>query len=829
MRFFKLLTACAACALLLFCAACAEVFVEAEIGYENAVTFVRPIPLRVSLRNDGPDADLTVAVNLARSDREYDRCEYPVTLAGGAQVLLTLPVRLTYKQPAFTVEVLREGEIVAQTAVKPQKTISPETLLVGLLSSQPQSLRYLNINEANDQLMRDEYWQTLALTAETFPDSPELMRAFRILAVDDFDMTALSDSQRDAFDQWLRQGGIVIAGGGSSGVSTFKGLMRYTGIITGTPRQAEHIDKALLTALAQGQFAPSGQSALKGGVMLSELRGSRHAVAELNGAPLLDRCPVGQGVIYTAAFSLSERPLSAWNGMSGLWQRVLLTFDRALYQRTVQQTRNYYDEQQGIYVDQWLLRQLPLENPDNVLLLVLLIAGFAVLSGIGSNLILKKLDKREWMWLTVPALSLLCAALVLAVSRGMLLGRPTAAAYARVQVAEDGTSTSRVMAGVASASREPIAVALTSGESFTSGNADYAYYDYDVQDEQREITPTLRFTYTYGDRMTLTMPAASPWTVQSLCLNPESGAIYPIRASVWWEQDGLHGRVENGTDLTLESGYVITAQGYCRVPELAPGAGADIAILQNPSRKKDPDDYTVYEGELVENVNVGVYSIVEAAAYGRTVGQPANTITPEQSLRYGLMQTCMDSWGNVPFRYVTFSAQAPMPGFIVDGETVRRVASAAVLDVQMAYQAISGSGLVKVPRGMVPIYGAETVGDTPRSTGLTLTETYFPLRDEPVFCFALGEIAGVDPEKVEWSGVSFSCEAYGSQIHVQVYNSRENTWREVRGSGFPLAVDPGLLAECLDQSGRLFLRVTSAGTKDGEIYNPGLALEGRVR
>ena len=74
-------------ALLLFlCAAQAdgEISVSAEMGYENTVSYLAAMPLRVRIRNAGGDADLTVAVNLTRSQYEYDRCEYPVFLAGGA-------------------------------------------------------------------------------------------------------------------------------------------------------------------------------------------------------------------------------------------------------------------------------------------------------------------------------------------------------------------------------------------------------------------------------------------------------------------------------------------------------------------------------------------------------------------------------------------------------------------------------------------------------------------------------------------------------------------------------------------------------------------------
>ncbi|MBQ9298962.1 MAG: hypothetical protein IJ214_00470, partial [Clostridia bacterium] len=179
-NWLKLTAACMLCALLLLCGALAQadIAVEAEIGYENTVTYLTAMPLRVRLRNDGTDAAVTVAVNLTRSQYEYDRYEYPLTLAGGAEMNLTLPVNISFKQAAYTVEVLEDDALIASCEVKPQKTVSPDTLLVGILGNAPQAMRYLNINSASDTLMRGENWQTLALDGGTFPDTIDLMNAF---------------------------------------------------------------------------------------------------------------------------------------------------------------------------------------------------------------------------------------------------------------------------------------------------------------------------------------------------------------------------------------------------------------------------------------------------------------------------------------------------------------------------------------------------------------------------------------------------------------------------------------------------------------------------
>ena len=830
----KWICAAALTALLLLCAAQAQpaVTVEAEMGYENTVAFISAMPLRVRLKNEGSDAELTVAVNLTRSMYEYDRCEYPVALAGGAEMNLTLPVNITFKQAAYTVEVLAGGDVIASAEVKPQKTLAPDTLLVGLLCDQPQALRYLNVNSANDTLMRGETWQTLALSRETFPESAELLRAFRILAIDGFDISTLSVSQQSALRQWLRGGGTVIVGGGASAAVSGKAFSTLTGITALTPAPAQRVDSALLSALEGGSFSFTAKDRVNGAVMLSELNGAANPVAALNGKTLIDRCPVDAGAVYTCAFSLSERPLSAWSGLSGYWQRLLLTVDQARYQRTVSDLQNYYNWNQNQYVDTWLLRQLPVDNPDNVLLAVLVIVAMILLTGIGSYLILKKLDRREWMWLTVPALSLIGAALTVAISGSMRLNKPVAAAYAVMQVDEKGTASMTIRAGIAGAGREPLRLSA-SGSTLSPGGDNYGYYIDD--DEQAEkAQPRLRYTYTYGEGMTLTLPQAAAWDVRALTITPDQTPACPVAAAIWWEEDGLHGEIVNGSDLTMQPGYVVTSLGYCRVPELLPGQKHAFSIVSNPDRQPDPDNgEAVYEGEIVSGSYVSVYTILDAAIWPESHGNGRADQDPDLVRTRNLIEACRNNWGefNV-FRYVTFSDEIAPPALTLNGAPVERTAFEAAIDVKFSYRAVGESGIVKLTRGMIPAYaGTANAGQAPVSTGDALQDyAYFDLRSDPVICFALGEVAGLDLDAIDLEKAAFTCESYGATPRVQLYNASTGRWQELSFSSFPVNIDGETLKNCLDGEGRLFVRLGGGSAHGGsEIYNPALTLEGRVK
>ena len=134
---------------------------------------------------------------------------------------------------------------------------------------------------------------------------------------------------------------------------------------------------------------------------------------------------------------------------------------------------------------------------------------------------------------------------------------------------------------------------------------------------------------------------------------------------------------------------------------------------------------------------------------------------------------------------------------------------------------------------MIPAYSCELDASKKPvfSNGSPLEAySYFPLQNEPVLCFALGELGIVSLEDIEIDDVKFSCEAYGATPRMWIYNAGKEQWEEVTVGSFPVSIGGDTLRRCLDGEGRLFVRLAStAGRNGNEIYNPTLTLEGRIR
>lgn len=844
-------TALIAVLCLLLCTASAladgGVTVSADFGYDGAVTYLSAMPLRVTLKNDGADTDLTVAIDVDRSSSEYDTYEYPLSLASGAEKQLVIPIMLNYKQKTYTVRVTGKEGLIASVPITPQKVIAPTTLLVGVLSDSPQTLSYLNIGTANDQLMRGEVWQTIALTQETFPDSYELMRAFSFLAVDGVDISQFSDAQRQALQTWLKNGGVAIVGGGTRAVSAYRGFAGMTGITTGAPYSVQGAAQALVDALSDTQF-PLTESAVsaQGTALLSPINGDlAQQIAALDGKTLIARSQVGSGLVYTTAFSLSEKPLSGWKGMSCFWQRVLLSTGASAYQSLVDSSSNYYRSSRDYYTDTSMLTTLGIANDESMIYPMLAIAVFLLLAGAGSYLLLKRLDKREWMWLTVPVLSACCVGVLCLMGSRMQLNKPAATAYSIYNISSDGRTSSATMAGVAIAQNENMTVSTRENALVEPSNTYYSYYEED--DDTKVYTHSLRYLYTLGEKRAVTFPAAGAWEVQLLYIQPEENPQLNVSASIWWEDDGLHGEIVNNSDYTLDAGYVLTMYGYCTTPRILPGQTAKIAIVENPSRKEGG----AYDGEMINEKLSSSMSYIDNIIYAALHpfdpqatydnSKYYQTMTTDEinqlNLRSTLISAVRSSWygsyrdynDKSLFRYITFNDTLGDVQLTVNGTDVERTAHCAIIDVQIKYIAVSETGHVKVPAGITPYeLGALDSQQRPYSLGVRSSSSYFMLRDEPVLCFSLGQVDSVDVSRLTLTSLTLDGQTYGSGVVVRIYDQQAQAWDTVNSAGMPMTLSEDNLGRYMDAQGNVFVRASQQGGRDGELDTPSLAFEGKV-
>lgn len=799
-------------ALLLPWGALGETDISLSVGYDGLITYGKAMPVTIRLENHGEDFSGVAAINISVSRTEYNRYEQEFFLAAGAVKEFCFPVRITSKQSSFTAELLRDGRKIASRTVDAARVISPSAGLIGVLSDDAQSLSYMNIDRDSDELYRSEYWQIVPLTRESFPAEERLMQAFSILAVDGFDLAALSPAQQSALENWLLGGGLVLLGGGGRGAASFPYFEALCGLSAGAAQPGEDVTPALLEALEI-----SGEAAGED-FMLSPLSGGE-AVISQGDTPLILRAQAGSGLVYAAAFSLGEAPFRAWRYAHSFWQRLLLKdcpdfYNQRLYAGAASDQSMFY-----------LAEEIPLEN-GGALTPALLFAAALPLGALLFYLLLRRLDKRQWLWLALPLWTAACALGVWGVSQNTMMNQPVALSVTALCQSADGGWTRQASLAVAAGQTGTHIVSAPQGELQPA--ADY-YYDY--YDDYGPAVPTqMRYRFLAGAQRGVALDLAAPWTRQyfTLSLGAAQGGV---EGAAWMEADGMHGTLTNRTGYPLTEGAVFTPYGFCPVPALENGEGCEFflawAKLSNPANP-------VYEpGALYESLlgSESYSDFISEYFYHSSHLKSGQTASPDPllslraSIAYnlvgagrGVSSQGQGTWRSVSrgLYYLSFCPALQPTGLLLDGQEIPRQQGEGAVCALLPFQNVSPQGLVcRLPGQDLPVRCQVTKENTPLSESVSEgSRYYYEAVGQPTFRFSL-DVADIRP-----TGLALQADYWGGTLEMYLYDGQ--AWVQQ-----PLDTRIENPGRFIDAQGQLFVQLRGGGNVSTAA--PTLLLEGRAR
>ena len=787
-----------------------------ELGFDGRITYGKVIPVRVTIRNAGGDFTGLLGVNGYVDKKHYDRFETEVVLPAGSEKTYTLPLKAFVRQDEFTVELTRDGKTVKTATAAPTGVINPSAALIGVLTSRPKQLAYLNLNRDNDPLYRYEQMETVALTPETLPSDPELLNSFGILVLDDADSALLNESQRTALRSWLEKGRVLLVSGGAEAGRNLAFLNEWTGLSLKGTRTETGVIPALETGL---NVSWSGEDPE---ILIAEAEGARPLITDAVGTGLLYRTEAGAGRIYTAAFSLTDPAVTGASLTRFFWQQVLLTYDNDAYSRLLY--TDYSNPDAVVFTG--ITAPLGLRGP---MVPAALIAAASLLLGCALWMILKKKDLRQWMWLGLPVIALAAGAGIWLLSLGSELNEPVAAAG--VNVVQDTAGAVRRYAGITAAMPEYGVHSFTLEKgSLTVRNYDYAYYD-EESEETTKVPYVLRNTYTSGEVAGVRINLRAPWEAASLIYQDEPDPRGRVEASVWMESDGLRGTIRNATGWSLGEGWLITPYGWMKVKALAPGESAEITMARGTFA--DPTDPKYEDGILYLTGHPDVYTLV-MTALGVKDGYTVNSEQDEMSsmMTQAIGQLNGDKRARKKVYYydaIPFVYQAPAEdradlGLRVDGKPVRHQKTKTLYTAEAEYLPVGATGILFHPAGT-----DEAVRCTVDASGAPAEDMdnvsgvyYHTLNEKPTF--------RVHPEGIaqaEITGLTVTMEEYYAEIAACfAWDPEAKAWKEIRLNE-PVE-DP---ARWLDEEGNLYLqfRNKTAGESYNDIATPMITLEGRVR
>jgi len=541
-------------------AAAKPIQITVQVGYHNTVKLGQWMPVVVDLTNTGPAVDGTLEVQASNTmpgngGPPIGAAVYhmPLSLATGA----TKHVR-TYVTEDFPgsidVRVVESGRLVASQEASVSNTYSG--LMAAVISDQAGSLDGLGIIRSGLQPL------VVHLAPAEISDSAPVLRAFDLIAIDDFATDSLTEGQRTALADYVVQGGALLLGTGGSWHKTLAGLpsamvpMKVTG------------SKVLGSA---GALSGVGRLEVATGTLTP---GSSAWLAESD-QPLLVEAPVGAGLVEMATFDWNQDSISSWNGISALLRNV---FVRSTYGNTNNMTVsgpiagkfggvNSLATKGGSLTQ--ALANVPALNLPAWWLIGSLVLLYVLLAGPVNYLVLRALNRRALAWITVPAIAIVGSAG--AYGAGVITkGTSVLANEISIVHVEQGWDRAyqEQYTGVLAPTRGDYEVALGSGHTMITP---IYYYSGPVADPNFGAMRVNTTTHA------VTLPGMTAFTLRGFA-NERTVAAPQLTSKTQFADGKLSGTIRNLSPLNFTDGVVFSANSFQKLGALGPDGSLAFSV-----------------------------------------------------------------------------------------------------------------------------------------------------------------------------------------------------------------------------------------------------------
>jgi hypothetical protein len=496
-------------------------------------------PVLVTVENQGADIQGTLVI---RTDGTRSIVQQPVDLPGGSRKQITVLLRANLSQSTVLAQLVTGA---SRAGADPRRLIVHDTseALVGVIGGPPGALAGLRPVGTSVTVVSFE--------PGLFPSSDAELAMFSVLALSGGELTP---EQAAMLRRWVVAGGTLLLDGGPSALGLPEALQE---LAPGT------LD-ASANAAAPALLSEVNTTRLTAPITLSArpltVAPDAEAVLAAGATPLAASRRLGVGRVVLTAFDAASLPVDAGRGT--VWGALLPL------STLTQWEPSFSSELVNGGSD------LP-----KVSTLALLLLMYVLTVGPLNYLLLRRLDRREWAWATIPASVLVFMAITYIAGSGLRGGAITTSQVAVVDTAP-GQPDGRLTGSVAFTAgrrgtwnttfKAPAVVGPYNGNFFfgNSSNDDSV-----VQQNSDGSTLLPDWVANLGETRLVTAmgSAAVPYSV-------EARDLTVARGGGW-----TGGTITNRGQTTISRAYLVVGEHFIRLPSLEPGASYTVnPVEQGP-------------------------------------------------------------------------------------------------------------------------------------------------------------------------------------------------------------------------------------------------------
>src|SRR5256714_6888510 len=379
-------------------AAANPVTLTVHVGYQDVVKSGDWMPVTVDAKNSGAGLDGTLEIQQALNAQPgvagFAIYQQPISLASGASKRIRTYVLVDATGATISARIVQNGRVVASQS---SGTGSTTSTLIGVLSDQATALDSFAAVHPGSIAAR-----VVHLHADEIAESPIPLRAFDILAIDDFATDSLTAGQRTAIADYVRAGGDLLLGTGAAWRTTLAGLPPAI-----LPMSVAGTTTVSTPLLGGSPLEVASGTATPGNVWLAA-----------GNQPLLLERTLGAGTVPMATFDWNQDPVAGWSGTAALLRQLIArasfgvsgssqNFPNGMGGPMIFGSQPSISSKSGALTS--VLANLPGLNLPSLQLTGALVFLYVLLVGPVNYFVLGAMRRRALAWVTVPLIAVIAA------------------------------------------------------------------------------------------------------------------------------------------------------------------------------------------------------------------------------------------------------------------------------------------------------------------------------------------------------------------------------------------------------------------------------------
>jgi len=547
--------------------------IDFELGYEDSVKVSKGNPLTATIINNGEEfiGELQIEVNQTQSESLIFAKEFQISKNGKKEINMVIPVYTIQRK--FKVTVVSEGKKIFEDTIDVGSFISPNQPIVGVISDQPDEYRFLNSSNYNnyngEQELMDYYYQSVQPKEEiketnkpkifyfdNFDDMNRLdnLEFFNYLYIGDNGNLKITDKMEEKLLTWVSKGGNLFVESGED----YKRLYSFVpeSITNFKVSSVGQIDKKNLFE----KYELTKPLTIVSGTPIDDRSTIIYSEDEI---PIVMFTKSGSGQIINILVDLTHQSLDNWNNKHLIIDELLMIGVNG--QNSMFGNVNFNNQYSYEYYD--MLRYIPIEKNPPYGVMALLFTLYVFISGPVLYFILKKKDRRDLMWVGVPALSMLCLLLLYVFGFGTRYSKPIVNSISNIEFVDgDDYMTIDSKMAVFNNKQGNIAIAWDPDEKIEITSNSNDYYGYQQSSSQKIKGKVLS-----GNRITYEVFNSPLWSKVDL----DASKIVPLNIEDTGEfitfelkDDMIYMSIVNKTPFDLDTAYIQWGSGYIYIGEL---------------------------------------------------------------------------------------------------------------------------------------------------------------------------------------------------------------------------------------------------------------------